>query len=71
MTAIMSLGALTRLAQELIGKGEPIDIHQFAYYHMYLIGLLAKLDETTIQNNICDAFAFADSHPAPTIYMLE
>lgn len=38
-------------------------LDQYCYYHIYLLGILCKLDEMTIQENIKDAFAFADSHP--------
>lgn len=38
-------------------------LRQFCYYHVYLIGILCKLDELTIQENIRDAFDFIDRHP--------
>lgn len=40
-------------------------VDEYCYYHIYHIGLLCKLDELTIQENIQEAFKFADSHQPP------
>lgn len=39
-----------------------LSLDQYCYYHIYLIGLLCRLDEITIQENIKSAFDFADRH---------
>lgn len=61
----MDLGARNRIYQEYT-EGNPIyTVDKFCYYHVYLIGCLCRLDETTIRENIRLAFDFADKHTPP------
>jgi hypothetical protein len=41
------------------------EIDAYCRHLIYMVGLLARLDELTIQLNIQRAFAFADEHPLP------
>jgi hypothetical protein len=67
----IDIGTRVQLIGELAQGDYVLETDRFVYYHIYLIGMLARLDEATIQENIRGAFEFADSHPAPSIYMLE
>ncbi|MCI8607756.1 MAG: hypothetical protein HFG72_13445 [Hungatella sp.] len=44
-------------------------IDEYCYYHLYHMGILCRLDELTIQENIRQAFDFADSHQPPTHFV--
>jgi len=69
--AVMDWGSRMHLFQEYTESGESMDIGKYCYYNVYLIGLLARLDEATIQKNIHGAFEFTDSHDSPTVYLLQ
>ena len=62
MKAYIDMGARSKLF--LVYQENPgvMDLDQYCYYHIYLVGALCKLDEQTIQENIRSAFQFADSH---------
>lgn len=62
MKVYIDMGARTRLFEVYESSPELLTLDQYCYYHIYLIGVLCKLDEATIQENIQNAFAFADSH---------
>ena len=63
MKAYMDMGVRSRLFETYQNHPGVFTLDQYCYYHIYLLGILCKLDEMTIQENIKDAFAFADSHP--------
>lgn len=63
--AYIDMGARSRLFSVYQAGTGALTLDQFCYYHVYLLGCLCKLDEQTIQENIQDAFAFADSHQPP------
>ncbi|MGL4345021.1 MAG: TetR/AcrR family transcriptional regulator [Cellulosilyticaceae bacterium] len=65
MITFMDLGARRRLYREFVNANEILTIDKYAYYHIYLIGFLAKLDEMSVKENIQKAFEFADRHSAP------
>ena len=67
MTAIMDLAARLRLLEEY-DKGA-LTCKEFCYYLSRLIGLLATLDDMTIQKNIKRAFEIADNN-VPAIHFL-
>ena len=60
---IHGYGVRSRLFETYQNHPGVFTLDQYCYYHIYLLGILCKLDEMTIQENIKDAFAFADSHP--------
>lgn len=63
MSVCMDLGARRRLYHEYIGGNPDLqDIETFCYYHVYLIGLLCRLDQATIEENLACAFDFANRH---------
>jgi len=67
MTAIMDLGARLRLLEERnLGN---ITCEEFYHNLLYLIGLLSRLDEMTIQRNIKRASEIADNN-VPAIHFL-
>ena len=63
MKARIDMAARSRLFQTYQENPGIMTLRQFCYYHVYLIGILCKLDELTIQENIRDAFDFIDRHP--------
>ena len=67
MTAIMDSGARLSLLEEH-DRGD-LSCEDFCYYLSYLIGLLSRLDEATIQKNIKRAFEIADKN-VPQIHFL-
>ena len=63
MSVCMDLGARRRLYHEFISNNPDLrDIRTFCYYHVYLIGVLCRLDQATIEENLAWAFEFADRH---------
>lgn len=62
MKVYIDMGARTRLFQVYEANPGLLSLDQYCYYHIYLIGILCKLDEMTIQENIQNAFYFANSH---------
>ena len=71
LAAVMDLGARFRLFKEFTEGDGTITIEKYSYYRVYLIGVLSRLDEATIKNNISNAFEFVDRYPAPTIFLLD
>ena len=69
MIVIVDYGARRQMNKKFM-DGE-ITADEYCRYYIYLMGLLSKLDEATIERNIREAFAFADSHVPPSTYMLE
>ena len=63
LTTYMDMGARSRIYTEYADNPDLLSVDQFCFYHVYLIGLLSRLDEFTIRENIRAAFAFADAHP--------
>lgn len=63
--AYIDMGARSRLFDLHQSNPEFLSLDQYCYYHVYLLGILCSLDELTIQENIRDAFSFADSHQPP------
>ena len=63
MMTVMLLGAHTRIFEEFqndAGRSKLID--KYCHYIAYAIGILAKLDEATIQKNIARAFEYVNAH---------
>lgn len=58
----IDLGARSKLFEVYTENPGLLTLDQYCYYHIYLIGILCKLDEMTIQENIQNAFEFANSH---------
>jgi AcrR family transcriptional regulator len=69
--AIMDYGARFRLFREFAEGGGSITVEQYSYYRIYLMGVLSRLDEASIDRNIRRAFEFVDTHPPPHIFLLE
>lgn len=65
MACHMGVGAVVKLLLEYDQGTEPISIDKYCYYFAYMIGILARLDEATINKNIDAAFAFLDKHDIP------
>ncbi len=63
--ALMDMGARGHLYASFQENPGAMTLDQYCYYHVYHIGILCRLDEMTIQENIRNAFAFADSHQPP------
>ncbi len=61
----MDMGARINLYTYYQENPGAMTLDEYCYYHIYHIGVLCKLDELTIRENIRDAFAFADSHQPP------
>ena len=70
VSTYMDLGARRRLYREYVNNNQLLPIDKFCYYHIYLMGLLARLDLATVEENIGFAFAFANSHSPPTTPLL-
>lgn len=64
MRARIDMGARSKLYQYYRECGMDLDL--YCYYHIYLQGLLCQVDETTIQEHIKSAFAFANTHQPPS-----
>ena len=71
LATIMDMGARTRLFKEFTEGDGTITIEKYSYYRIYLIGVLSRLDEATIEKNIKRAFEFVESHAPPSIFLLE
>jgi len=67
--AITEVGAVMRL-YEFFKKGD-FTAEKFCYHVPYLVGVLSKLDEMTIQKDMARAYEYVDSHDMPTIFLLE
>lgn len=65
MKVRMDMGARVQLYIFFHENPGAMTLDEYCYYHIYHIGVLCKLDELTIQENIRDAFAFANSHHPP------
>lgn len=63
MKARIDMSARSKLFQTYQENPSIMTLREFCYYHIYLIGILCKLDEQTIQENIQSAFDFVDRHP--------
>ena len=70
LAAVMDLGARFRLFKEFTEGDGTLTVEKYSYYRIYLIGVLCRLDEATIEKNISRAFEFADTHIPPTIFLL-
>ena len=47
------------------------NIDTFCYYHVYLIGILCRLDLPTIQENLRLAFDFANKYTPEVPFLLQ
>lgn len=65
MVSLMDLGARRRMYEAFLVGETQLTVDLFAYYHVYLIGFLSKIDEATVKENIRSAFEFADCHNPP------
>ncbi len=61
----IDMGARIQLYNYYLEHPGVLSLDQYCYYHLYHIGILCKLDEVTIQENIQKAFQFADTHTPP------
>lgn len=72
MSVCMDLGARRRLYHEYISNNPDLrNIENFCYYHVYLIGLLCRLDQATIEENLTYAFDFANRHTPEVPLLLQ
>ncbi len=62
--AVMNIGARIAIFSEL-SKNNNMTVDKCCYYFMYLLGVLSRLDEATIQRNVERAFEFIDKHEYP------
>lgn len=62
MKAHIDMGARARLFHTFQEHPGEFSLDQYCYYHIYLIGILCRLDEMTIQENIRKAFSFTNLH---------
>ncbi len=62
--AVMNIGARIAIINEL-AKNDNMTVDKCCYYFMYLLGVLSRLDEATIQRNVEKAFEFIDKHEYP------
>lgn len=69
MKACMDMGARSKLFDVYQEHAGTISLDQYCYYHVYLIGAFCKLDEMTIQENIRNAFRFANAHRPPAHFI--
>ncbi|MBQ8537398.1 MAG: TetR/AcrR family transcriptional regulator [Clostridia bacterium] len=71
VTTFFDLGARRRLYREYMNQTPLLmEIDNYAYYHIELMGMLAHLDRDTIKTNIKAAFDFVNTHDASHIEML-
>lgn len=70
LATIMDLGARTNLFKEFSEGDGTLTIDKYSYYRVYLIGVLSRLDEATIQKNIKWAFEFVDANELESIHLL-
>ena len=70
LAAVMDLGARFRLFKEFTEGDGTITVEKYSYYRVYLMGVLSRLDEATIDKNINRAFQFVDTHTPPSIFLL-
>ena len=72
MSVCMDLGARRRLYHEFLsGNSDLQNIDTFCYYHVYLIGILCRLDLPTIQENLRLAFDFANKYTPEVPFLLQ
>lgn len=60
-------GGRTGLYRDYRRSDGELSVDGFCYHCVYHMGLLARLDEATIERDIRAAFAFADAHEPPPI----
>lgn len=70
LATVMDLGARKSLFKEFADNAGVLTIDKYSYYRVYLIGVLSRLDEATIQKNIQRAFEFVDTHEQESIPLL-
>lgn len=70
LATVMDLGARKSLFKEFSDDAGVLTIDKYSYYRVYLIGVLSRLDEATIQKNIQRAFEFVDTHELESIPLL-
>lgn len=63
--AHIDMGARRNLYETYVNSPGSLSINRFVYYHLYLIGILCKLDEKTISENIQSADDFVSKHTPP------
>ena len=71
LASVMELGARVQLFKEFTEGDGTITVEKYSYYRVYLMGVLSRLDEATINKNIERAFEFADNHTPPSIFLLK
>jgi len=65
MACHMGIGAVVKLLKEFDAGTENMSVDKYCYYYVYMIGLLSRLDEATINKNADLAFEFLDKNPSP------
>ena len=68
--AVMNQGAKQSLYQEFLQDPGALPVDRFCYHCTYLLGVLSRLDESTIQKNIERAYDFVETHAVPKLDML-
>jgi len=71
LATVMDLGARFQLFKEFKEGDGTITVEKYSYYRVYLMGVLSRLDEATIQKNISRAFEFVDTNTPPSIFLLK
>jgi AcrR family transcriptional regulator len=71
LASIMDRGARFRLFKEFAEGDGILTVEKYGYYRVYLMGVLSRLDEATIEKNIRRAFEFVESHSPPAIPLFE
>ena len=66
IAAVLFVNAEVGLLKEFFNGNITAD--RFCYHYAYLMGLLSRLDEVSIQKNISRAFEFANSHTSLDIF---
>lgn len=61
----MGIGGVIKLLDVYDKNPSSMPIDRYCHYYAYLIGLLARLDEATINKNIALAFEFLKDHTPP------
>ena len=69
--ALLDLGGRTQMVQALNQNFEDMTAETYCYHQVFHIGVLARLDEATIERNIRLAYDFLNDHQMPTIFLLE
>ncbi len=71
VAAVMCIGAKKNMFKEVTLYSKSIDVDLYCRHIVYMVGLLARLDENTIKTNIQRAYDFLNKHDFPNIPLYE